>query len=169
MLFHRQADEICAYATLATAVVAIVALTIALYHVMVTKHESRRGVAKSIYMDYPALAFANPKYSSASYPIENPPINEFASDQMEFERYEYFVSYLLFATEEILALTKNDLDWRNTLRDQLKHHAIYLDGSKLPEGHYAEALHGLRKEAINAYNAEKLVAKQLLQRPTLDQ
>jgi hypothetical protein len=151
MLFDLEPDELSAYATSATAAIAVVALIVAYIQVRVSKRESRLGVAKAIYKDYLALAFANPKFSSASYPLDAPGIQTFSRNADEYERYEFFVSYLLFAAEEVLDLTKNSPAWRATLRDQLRYHALYLDSMDLQEHHYSSDLLTLREEAIAAY------------------
>jgi hypothetical protein len=151
MIFDLKPDEVSAYAAVATLVIAIFALFVAGRQLIIGKSEARRGFAYSIYKDYLALAFANPKFSSASYPIENPRMKAFSNDRDEYERYEYYVSYLLFAAEEVLNLSKNSASWRETLRDQLRYHALYLDSLDLPEMHYSNELLELREDAINAY------------------
>lgn len=161
MLFDLKSDELSAYTTLATAAIAFVALIITYIQLRVSKRESRLGVAKGIYKDYLALAFANPKFSSASYPLHAPIFKTFANNSEEHERYEFFISYLLFAAEEILELTKNSLTWRATLRDQLRYHALFLDGKDFLEYHYSSDILTLRDEAIAAYKEGQNVTNTL--------
>lgn len=156
MPFDLKPDELSAYATLATALIAFVALMVAGWQVLVSKKESRLGVAKGIYKDYLTLAFANPDFSSASYPLDAPRIKTFSRNVEEYERYEFFVSYLLFAAEEVLDLTRNSTEWRATLRDQLRYHALYLQSMDLRENHYSAELLTLREEAIVAYKEEQI-------------
>lgn len=155
LLLGLAAEDISAYATIATALVAVLALAIAAVQILVGKHEARLSVAKSIYKDYLALALQNPKFSSASYPIKNPRLNEFSRNQDEYERYEFYVSYLLFATEEILHLTKASPEWRSALQAQLRYHALYLQSQDLTESHWSKELLMLREEAIAEYAGER--------------
>lgn len=158
MIFDLKADELSAYATFAAAIIAVIALVVAFIQVRVSKRESRLSVAKSIYKDYLALAFANPKFSSASYPLEAPRMMIFESNPDDYEMYEYFVSHLLFSAEEVLHLTKNSVSWRATLRDQLRYHALYLESMDFPENHYSKELLTLREEAIAMYKNEQTAA-----------
>ncbi|HHQ4708859.1 TPA: hypothetical protein ACSP0D_002958 [Aeromonas veronii] len=155
MLFGLDKDELSAYSALATAIIALLALTIAYIQMCVNKKEARFAVAKGIYKDYLTLAFDNPEFSSASYPLNAPRLQTFSFDDDKYERYEFFVSYLLFAAEEILVLTKNSQAWRATLSDQLRYHALYLDTQDFPEHHYSSDLLTLREEAITAYKESK--------------
>ena len=155
LILGLASEDLSAYATIATAIVAVLALFIAIVQILVGKHEARLGVAKSIYKDYLALAMQNPKFSSASYPIESPRLHEISKDHEEYERYEFYVSYLLFAAEEILHLTKNSSEWRSALQAQLRYHALYLQSQDLPESHWSKKLLSLREKAIADYISEK--------------
>jgi hypothetical protein len=155
MIFNLRVNELGAYSALATVVVATVALVVAYIQVRVNKREARLAVAKGIYKDYLILAFGNPEFSSASYPMNAPKFKTFSKDNDKYERYEFFVSYLLFAAEEVLDLTKNDPIWRTTLCDQLRYHALYLDSLDFPENHNSQDLLTLREEAIAAYKESK--------------
>lgn len=161
ILFGLPADALNAYAALATAVIASLALVGAVGQIIVGKREARLAVAKSIYREYLALAFANPKYSSAAYPKKSPRMHAFRmhSDQNTnyetYEQYEFYVSNMLFAAEEILDITHNKSEWRTTLRDQLKYHALYLQSLDMPETHYGAKLLTLRDEAVEAYNSDE--------------
>lgn len=152
-MFGLPADAISAYATLAAAIIAVFALTAAIRQIKISKREARLTLAKTIYKDYLMLAFQNPEFSFAAYPQANPRMNNFKKHG-EYDKYEIFVSYLLLAAEEILDITKNDIEWRATLRDQLKYHGLYLDGMDLPENHYSSALLTLREEAVKEYQNE---------------
>lgn len=130
----------------------IAAFFVAFKQYKATKYESRRSAANSIYKDYLLLAFQNPHLSSASYPLENPAYNKIKCEPSSFEQYEYYVSILLFASEEILEITKGDREWKMTLSDQLRYHALYLNSLDLQEAHYSKSIVALREEAIAAYS-----------------
>jgi hypothetical protein len=154
MLFNLEADDLSAYATAASAVIAALAICIAAYQIRVSIFEARRATAYQIYKDYLSIAMENPKFSSASYPIDRPRLYEFSQNELEYEKYEYFVSNLLFAAEGILEVAA-DPAWRATLQDQLKYHALYLQSGDLPEAHFSKAVLKLSDAAIDAYKEEQ--------------
>ena len=146
VLFDVKAEDISAYATALGVVIASVALCVAAFQIWVTRLETRRSTALQIYKDYLKLAMDNPKFSSASYPIDSPRIHLFDNDDLEFERYEYYVSQVLFAAEGILEIT-NDLKWHAALLDQLKYHALYLKNATLVEAHFSKEIVALSKKS----------------------
>jgi len=156
LIFGLMSDDLNAYAALITAVVACFALFIATLQILVSRHEGRLGVAKSIYKDYLLLAMQNPKFSAASYPKNNPRLYEFSNEKDEYERYEFYVSYLLFASEEILLLTKGSKEWYASLEAQLRYHALYLQGLDLPDDHWSREIHEIKEQAISSYNQEPI-------------
>jgi hypothetical protein len=66
----------------------------------------------------------------------------------DFERYEWFVSIMLFACEQIVALRPNDREWTATVVDQLRYHVAYLGDKQFGAVHYSPALRGLFSEAL---------------------
>jgi hypothetical protein len=145
-------DAVAAYSAAVTAGVAMVAAYIALRQLISGRQETRLGVAKTIYKDYLALAIANPELSSAGYPTNDPPSLKFKkNDPLKYEKYEYYVAYLLYAAEEIICLTKGKDKWRATLIDQLRFHGAYLGSSDFPEGHYSSELVELVEAALEEY------------------
>jgi hypothetical protein len=145
-------DVITASSAVATVVVATVAAYIALQQLFSGRREARLGVAKTIYKDYLALAIANPDLSSAGYPVKDPPSLKFKMDDpQKYEKYEYYVAYLLYAAEEIICLTKNEENWRITLVDQLRYHGAYLESDDFPDIHYSPELDALVDEALEKY------------------
>ena len=153
MFLDLKAEELGAYATALSAVIASIAVCVAAYQISVTRREARRGIALQIYKDYLKLAMDNPKFSSASYPVGTPRLRTFSNDELEYERYEYFVAHLLFAAEGILEAS-NDTEWRATLRDQLKYHALYLQSPNLLDAHFSGNVLALAQEAILEYQEE---------------
>ena len=155
LLFNLSAEDLTAYGTLALAALAFVAGTIAALQIIVGKYELRLGLAKSIYKDYLALAVENPEFSMPSYPIAKPPFKEFVADSLNYRKYEFYVSNLIFAAEEILELTQSSQEWRATLQSQLQYHALYFQTEDFPESHYSKTILALREVAIARYQHEE--------------
>lgn len=141
-------------AAIVTAMVALLALVLAWHQLRVTRREGRLTLAKTIYREYLAMAIDNPMFSSASYPLDSPRMHAFWNDADTRERYEFYVAHLLFAAEEILALTKLP-EWRDAMRLHLQYHGLYLatDGPRLEL--YSEEVGALARAAVLAYNAER--------------
>jgi len=157
--FGLSAEQLNAVAASVTAGVAFVALCVAIWQVSVTKREARLTLAKSLYKDYLALAMQNPCFSSPSYPKSAPRLKEFSTDRDKYEQYEFFVSYLLFAAEEILDLVgTSSPEWHATLASQLRYHALYLQSADLQESHLSKAVLRLRDRALIEYESEPLDA-----------
>ena len=144
-------DKLSDIASICSAVIAFIAMLIAFAAYHSTKLEAKLTLAKALYKDYLNLAFENPELSLASYPIEDPRYYSFENNDVKLEKYEYYVAQLVLASEEILDLTGNDLYWYNTLRDQLKQHALYLGSDRFPENHSNPKFVSLVIDAIEAY------------------
>jgi hypothetical protein len=151
-------DAIADVAAIVTAAVALFALVLAWHQLLVTRREGRLTLAKTVYREYLAMAIDNPMFSSASYPLENPRMHAFWNDDDSRERYEFYVAHLLFAAEEILALTKLR-EWRDAMALHLQYHALYLatDDAKLDL--YSMEVRTLARAAVAAYNEEKASAQ----------
>lgn len=122
-----------------TAIVAVVALGGAIWQVLVARKSQREATASELYGNYLALAVEYPLLASGqiSVPVVGRSTNE------EFERYEWFVSLMLHAFEQILDLTKEDPSWQKALRDQIHYHEDYLASPRFIPEHYSEALRGI--------------------------
>ncbi|WP_238787779.1 MULTISPECIES: hypothetical protein [Vibrio] len=131
--------------------VACGALLVAYRQYLISKTQARDLHAKNQYMSYLKLAFDNPKYSLASYPEGSPRYYEFYRIRDEYIRYEFYVSNLIFSVEQILELADWNQSWEDTVVDQLKYHAIYLDSYDFPEEHSDKRLLRMRERAIELY------------------
>ena len=151
---HSFIEELAFVASIVTAMVALFALVLAWHQLQVTRREGRLTLAKTIYREYLVMAMNNPMFSSPSYPLDNPTMHSFWSDVDARERYEFYVAHLLFAAEEILALT-NLPTWRDAIQLHLQYHGLYLatDGPRLDL--YSEEVGELARAAIVAYDEER--------------
>ncbi len=97
---------------------------------VISAKETYRGYLDKA-LDYPA--FANP--SIAAEPLS----------EEEFERYEWFVSYLLNSCDEILISMPRDEGWSAACADQISYHRDYLtsDGFEEMREHYSPRLQSL--------------------------
>ena len=107
------------WATIATPIVAAVAIGIALYQLKESRKESRRSSAYSIYTDYLQLCFDYQKYSGG-FDITT------QATQNEQYQYSWFVTKMLFAFEQILDVYSDDEEWIKTIKSQLKRHKWHL-------------------------------------------
>lgn len=123
------------WASVITAGIAFVALIGAIWQVKVSRTSQREATASQLYANYLALAVANPMLAGGY--VSAPPngdVNE------EFERYEWFVSLMLHAFEQILDLTSGDLVWQQAISDQIKYHEEYLSSPRFVSSHYSASL-----------------------------
>jgi hypothetical protein len=146
-------DIVSAVANVVTASAALVAIVIAVRQLHSSREVQKEATAKELYKDYLLLAFQNPNYSSPSYPIASPTYPSLKTDKETFEQYEFYVSNMLFAIEEIHRLTDGD-DWTEVLTDQIKYHALYLKENRIKESDSYKKTIDLIKKAINDYDSE---------------
>lgn len=136
------------YATLLGVIIGFITVVIAFEQLKSSKNESRLTNAKQIYKDYLLLAFNNPEFSS----LDKNDYFKLKCEKEKYEKYEFFVSYMLFVSEEILELTEYDNNWENTLKTQIKYHYYYLNEKKKDKIYfkmYSDNLNKFIKEAIN--------------------
>jgi hypothetical protein len=96
--------------------------------------------ARETWMKYFELAFEHPNYSLGRYN---------AHDELDFERYEWFVSMMLFSAEEVLILTTRDENWNAAISDQITYHKEYLTANigKYVD-HYSPEMQRLMREVL---------------------
>ena len=132
-----------------TASVAVIALGGAIWQVVVARTSQREATASELYGNYLTLAVEYPMLASGQIPVPevNGPTNE------DFERYEWFVSVMLHAFEQILELTAGDPIWRKAITDQIGYHRKYLASTRFIPGHYSDALCELFPKSDQPKNA----------------
>ncbi|ENB9665509.1 MULTISPECIES: hypothetical protein [Pseudomonas] len=149
---YSRASAISSFATMIVAVGAAVVANNQL-------EESRVSSVKDLYKSYLEMAFANPRLSAASYPLESPVYKTFKSGE-DLERYENYVGFLVFAAEEILGNDelKSERGWCETIRGQFKYHALYLSDDKYNINQNSTVVDGLIDAAVNMYLLEKKIS-----------
>ena len=78
---------------------------------------SREISARAAWEAYLEMAFENPGLARAKFDPRN-------ADA--FEKYEWFVSRMLYAAEEVLILAYQSKPWHAAIRAQIEYHADYL-------------------------------------------
>jgi hypothetical protein len=111
---------------IATAVGVLVALGAA-YYARRQILAQREIVARQIYSEYLKLAIQYPELACGVQP----------ADPKEFERYEWFVSFMLNACEHILFYVPEDPRWRDCMVSQIGYHAEYLSKKMDIRSHYS--------------------------------
>ena len=104
----------------------------------------REATAIGIWKDYLHLALQHPTLAA---PREF--LTTSSRGTEEFERYEWFVSAMLFACEQIVALSPDDRAWRDTVLSQLRYHKRYLGGNYFEIAHYSPVLQGLIRQVTS--------------------
>ena len=99
---------------------------------------AREVSARAAWEKYLEMAFQNPELARAN-------LQQF--DEKTFEQYEWFVSRMLYAAEEVLLLTSDDRSWNDVIADQIGFHAEYISGRGAQyNGHYSSPLRALLKK-----------------------
>jgi hypothetical protein len=131
-----------------TPLVALVAVVVAWRQLRLNRLNQRETIAKTLYREYLKTAiekpvFANPDLAKFDYNAAT-----IDDSHEKFESYEWYISYMLHACEEILGIQKSDL-WRHTIRSQLNLHRSYLCGRFHELGlqyHYTKEIQALLNE-----------------------
>jgi hypothetical protein len=126
-------------ATIATAIIALAALVGAFVQIKSAQQSQREATASGLYGNYLALAVEHPMMAGGYIAI---PAKGSEPDPA-FERYEWFVSVMLHAFEQILELTDGDEIWRKALEDQIGYHEGYLRSPRFVSEHYSDSLREL--------------------------
>ncbi|EGR2301930.1 hypothetical protein [Vibrio parahaemolyticus] len=131
------------WATIATPIVAIVALIFAYLQLKSSRINSQRSSAYTAYDSYLGLCLEKPKLSYG--------FNSSSSfNQDEYDQYRWFVSKMLFTFEQILDVNKEDKDWNTTIIAQLKKHKLHLSKSgSVKREEWSEHLTKLINESLS--------------------
>lgn len=125
-------EQWASLSTIVTAAVAVLALAGAVWQVRVGHLSQREATASALYGNYLSLAVQHPKLASAYGEI---PPDGMPND--DFESYEWFVSLMLHAFEQILELTEDDEAWGRAIRAQLAYHQDYLSSERFVADYYS--------------------------------
>jgi hypothetical protein len=107
-------------AQIASAVFAVVGFGAVLLQLSEIRHNNRATGARQVYLAYTDLNFKHPEYAL-------PEIDKLkAGDPAVFERYKTFVSYLLYACDEVMSAFPHQQEWRKSCAYELRAHLPFL-------------------------------------------
>jgi hypothetical protein len=107
-------------AQITSAAVAIFGFAAVLLQLNEIRNNNRAASARQVYLGYMDLEFKNPQFAAPDYEKIK------AADRDTRNRYESFVSYLLYACEEALAAFGLQGHWRNSCDHDVKGHLPFL-------------------------------------------
>ncbi len=111
------------WATIATPIIAVFAISFAYLQLKTSREDSRRSSAYAAYDSYLQLCLDKPKLSygyDASCNFSNE----------EYDQYRWFVMKMLFTFEQVLDVYKNDCEWNKAILAQLRKHKLHLSKSR---------------------------------------
>jgi hypothetical protein len=107
-------------AQMAQAAVALLGFVAILFQINEIRSNTRAASARQAFLGYTDLAFRNPKFSAPDYDTIK------AASRDEKVQYESFVSYFLYACEEVTAAFAGQLEWQASCNYDLKPHLPFL-------------------------------------------
>lgn len=110
-----------------TPVIAIAAGSVAWGQLRLNRGNQRETIAKTLYRDYLRLAIDKPRFAYPGLMQVDHDRRTADSSNDAYEAYEWFVSYLLHALEEILTIRRSEV-WIETVKAQLGYHKPCLSG-----------------------------------------
>ena len=112
-------------ATVIAAVVAIVAIFFGWRQFTAQVHLQREATAKSIFRDYLMAAVDYPRFASPHLCEIDYKKETFDGEAETYQRYTWFVSVLLLASDQILQIKPTET-WMRSIKVQLAYHWRYL-------------------------------------------
>jgi hypothetical protein len=116
------------WTSIAASVVTLVALLIAWLQLSLNRKNQRETTAKATLREFLKLAVEYPEFAEGDY--------EAAIKAGKQERYEWFVGYFLWATEEIYAYSQKDAVLARHLKNLAKTHGAYFRTPQFMEEEY---------------------------------
>jgi hypothetical protein len=107
-------------AQMAQASVALLGFVAILFQINEIRSNTRGASARQAFLGYTDLAFRNPKFSAPDYDVIK------AGSRDELVQYESFVSYFLYACEEVMAAFVGEREWQASCDYDLKPHLPFL-------------------------------------------
>ncbi len=140
---NDQLNQLTAWSTFATAVVASIALLVAGIQLSRTNEAQREATAQDTYKEYLRLAVENPEIADglAHLPQEG---------SREAVKYGWFVSYFLHSAEHAYLVDPSD-EWRAAISNQVCLHKTFLKASEYQSNlkyHYDQRFRKLVDDAL---------------------
>lgn len=106
------------WAQIVSAVVGLLGFVIVIVQINVIRGNAREMAARQVYMSYSESELRNPE-------LVEPDIAAIRADRVLFVKYKSFVSHMLFAYDEILAVYDHE-EWRISFEQEIKYHMDYI-------------------------------------------
>jgi hypothetical protein len=138
-------ETLAAVATVAAAFFALVALVGVTFQIRASRSIEREAIAHQIWRDYLVLAFENPNFAA-------PNLTKIRAEGT-LEKYEWFVSVMLYGAEQILMSRARSRPWKNVIRDQIRYHYDYITTDQFQNfylPHYSDSVKEVIGDAISA-------------------
>ncbi len=134
---HGGWETLAAFATVCAAIIAVGALIGVAFQVHGGRITEREATAHNIWMDYLKLAFENPEFAA-------PSLSALRVDG-RLEKYEWFVSVVLFGAEQILMSHARHRPWGRIIIDQMRYHIEYIQSRQFRELYYPHSSRQVRR------------------------
>jgi hypothetical protein len=123
-------------AQIGSAVFAVVGFGAVLLQLSEIRHNNRATGARQVYLAYTDLNFRHPEYAL-------PDLDKLKSgDPAVFERYKTFVSYLLYACDEVMSAFPQQQEWRRSCAYEIKAHLPFLCETLVSDPAFLETFGG---------------------------
>lgn len=119
----------------------VVGLALAYRQLRASREAQREATAIGIWKDYLELALSHPELS-----LPQPAMVLLQRGTNAYKQYEWFVSAMLFACEQVLALEGESKGWQSTIESQLLYHHLYIRTVDFHPAHYSDELQRLVKQ-----------------------
>jgi hypothetical protein len=131
-------------AQMAQATVALLGFVAILFQVNEIRSNNRAVAARQAFLAYTDLAFKNPKFSAPDYDAIK------AASHDGQVQYESFVSYFLYACEEVSAAFADRREWLASCEYDLKPHLPFLCDKSSTEPAYLETYSTATQQWVKA-------------------
>jgi hypothetical protein len=108
------------WAQIGSAVVAMIGFGAIVLQFQEVRQNNRASAARQVYLAYTDLNFRNPQFGAPDYEKLK------SEDRLVFEQYRAFVSYLLYACEEVMHAFPKEPEWRRSCEYEVKDHLPFL-------------------------------------------
>jgi hypothetical protein len=142
-----------------TTIAAFVALWFGIRQVQSSREDAREATAKSIWMAYHVHGIEYPKYANPELSKLDYKNEKLDGDQGKFYEYQWFVSLMLLACDEVLRL-RGGSDWERIVKNNIRYHLPYINSGK-PFRESEEILSPELRSKIDEVRKEKKKSRQV--------
>jgi len=108
----------------------LIALGFGVQQIRASRTDSREATATQTWMEYYLRCIDYPDYACPDF--DKLKRHE---DNREFYKYEWFVSFMLLACDQVIRLPKGGPNWEQFVRNNVSYHSDYLKSKYFKEGY----------------------------------